>query len=82
MNKLLLLEESKELFDYLSKSIIREKWLSNYKVNDNYYYGNQWNNSEQKELLLKIGCKPITVNRIKPFFSSTFIPKIIICITL
>lgn len=61
-----LLDESKEIFRYLSDSQIRKRWLENDIVNLDYYYNNQWNNFTDKLGLEEIGCKPITVNRIKP----------------
>jgi len=66
MKKDEILDESKELFRYLSDSQIRKRWLENDLVNIDYYYNNQWNNIKDKLGLEEIGCKPITVNRIKP----------------
>ena len=61
-----LLDESKEIFRYLSDSQIRKRWLENDIINLDYYYNNQWYNLDEKKALLDISCKPITVNRIKP----------------
>ena len=61
-----LLDESKKIFKYLSDSEIRKRWLENDIVNLNYYYNTQWNNVTDKLGLEEFGCKPITVNRIKP----------------
>lgn len=66
MNKNNILEESKEIFDYLSKSQIRLNWLEKDKINTNYYYNNQWNNYKALLGLKEIGCEPITDNKIKP----------------
>lgn len=66
MKKDILLYESKELFNYLANSQIRKNWLNNDIINANYYYNKQWNNNIDRLGLEEIGCKPITVNRIKP----------------
>lgn len=61
-----ILDESKELFEYLSESQLRRNWLENDRINSNYYYNKQWNNDKARQGLIDIGCEPITVNRIKP----------------
>lgn len=66
MNKREILEESKELFQYLADSQIRRNWLENDIVNSDYYYNKQWNNYKDKKGLEEIGCEPVTINRIKP----------------
>jgi hypothetical protein len=60
-----ILDESKEIFEYLSDSKLRKTWIENDKINCNYYYNKQWNNVKAWQGLIDIGCEPITDNRIK-----------------
>lgn len=66
IDKSKVLQESKETFLYLSRSIIRTSWLENHNKNLDYYYDKQWYNHQLKEGLDDIGCETITINRIKP----------------
>ena len=66
IDKSKILQESKETFLYLSRSIIRTSWLENHNKNLDYYYDKQWYNHRLKEGLDEIGCETLTINRIKP----------------